>query len=133
MGLEVVMNKKQRIIRAKSKSKISRSEAYKAAKVSKQEWEQRLISDINRYGIYRQGLTPKEIKNYLKILSKTTALIRFSKLTTKELYRKFVKIAGVNTMALVTLPDGTVNSLMYRHDVKRFADGLFLGKSTYFD
>lgn len=102
-------------------------------KKEKLEWELKLISDINQYGIYRQGLDSKEIKRYLKILSKTTALIRFSKLTTKELYRKFVKIAGVNTMALVTLPDGTVNSLMYRHDVLRFANCLFLNKPTFWD
>ena len=102
-------------------------------KKQKLEYELELISEIDHYGSYRQGLTDKEIKKYLKILSKTTALIRFSKLTTKQLYNKFCKIAGVNTMALVTLEDGTTRVLMYRHDVKRFADVLFLGKKTYWD
>ena len=96
----------------------------------KQEWELKLISDINQYGIYRRGLDSKEIKYYLKIRARNSM---FDKMTIKQLYRKFVKIAGVNTMALVTLPDGTVNSLMYRWDVKRFANCLFLGIPTYFD
>ena len=40
----------------------------------------------------------------------------------------FNKIAGCNTGVIV---DGY--ALMYREDVARFADQLFLGKKTYFD
>ena len=69
----------------------------------------------------------------MEILSKTTDPIRFSKLTTKELYTQFCVIAGINTVPIVTLEDGTEITVMFRHDVKRFADVLFLGIPTYFD
>ena len=77
--------------------------------------------DLRYYGDYRIGLTGKEIKEYLKNRANTTKL--------GNLYRRFVKIAGVNTMGIA--PNG--ESLMYRHDVERFADVLFLNKPTYFD
>lgn len=96
----------------------------------KLEWELKSIPDIYQYGTYRQGLDSQEIKKYLRIRARNTV---FDKLTLKQLYSRFGKIAGVNTMTLVTLPDGTVNSLMYRHDVERFANCLFLGTPTYFD
>ena len=133
---ERVMNKKRTrtIKKAPKTGKLDRDLVKSVIKeVSlnrKQEWELKSISDIDQYGIYRQGLDSQEIKKYLKIRARNTM---FDKLTTKQLYSRFGKIAGVNTMALVTLPNGTVNSLMYRHDVLRFADCLFLNKPTFWD
>jgi len=82
--------------------------------------------DLTYFGNYRMGLTDKEIKEYLK---KRAGVNRLG-----SLYRQFTKIAGVNTGALV-ITDCCKKEvyLMYRHDVKRFADVLFLGTTTYFD
>lgn len=69
--------------------------------------------DLENYGEYRMGLTGQEIETYIKARAK--------KLEVKKLVNKFYDIAGVNTMAVS--PNG--ESLMYRHDVKRFSDVLF--------
>jgi len=82
--------------------------------------------DINEFGVYTHGLTGNEIKEYLKKRSGVTKI--------GNLYRKFLRIAGVNTVATCKCEFcGWEFSLMYRHDVERFADVLFLGKKTYFD
>ena len=96
----------------------------------KEKWELELIADIDEYGIYRQGLTTEEIKYYLKIRARNTKL---AKRTVTRLYRAFTDITGVNTMAIVTLENGTEEMLMYRHDVKRFSEVLFDSISTYWD
>jgi len=67
------------------------------------------------------GLTSNEIKDYLRVEPNTLAI--------SKLYKKFGDIAGCNTGSVA--PTGEF--LMYRHDVERFADKLFLGKETYFD
>jgi hypothetical protein len=77
--------------------------------------------DIEHIGDYRLGLTSEEIEYYIGLRANT--------LSTKRLLDKFDKIAGVNTCAVG--PQG--QSLMYRHDVKRFADKLLLGTPTYWD
>lgn len=77
--------------------------------------------DIYDFGAYRYGLTTEEIDEYLRQ--------RTGKKRVKLLHKKFSKIAGVNTMAVG--PQG--QSLMYRHDVKRFADALLLNIPTYWD
>lgn len=77
--------------------------------------------DIETIGDYRMGLIDKEIELYIGIRANT--------LNTKRLLAKFNKIAGVNTCAVG--PQG--QSLMYRHDVKRFTDKLLLGTPTYWD
>jgi len=82
--------------------------------------EEEKVIDLEYYGKYMAGLTAKEIKEYLKHRAGVTRL--------GNLWNKFVRIAGCNTMALV---DG--QALMYRYDVERFANVLFLGKTTYFD
>ena len=76
--------------------------------------------DINKYGKYEWGLTDKEIKQYLKDRARVTRI--------GNLYKKFCKIAGVNTV-----PVYRGIALMYRHDVERFTDQLLLGTPTYFD
>ena len=78
---------------------------------------------LENYGDYRMGLTSEEIQRYLEARCHT------EKKNIKDVYSLFNKIAGVNTMAVG--PQG--QCLMYRHDVKRFADELLLGKETYFD
>ena len=81
---------------------------------------------IEEYGIFKHGMTVQEVNEYLKERNK--------KYKIRNVYNKFGKIAGVNTGALVICPEcGKQISLMYRHDVLRFADKLFLGKETYFD
>lgn len=84
-------------------------------------YEQSSTPDIKDYGTYRMGLTADEIKDYLRV--------RADKLAVAKLYKKFCNIAGCNTGSMA--PTGEF--LMYRHDVERFADKLFLGKETYFD
>jgi len=96
----------------------------------KRELEAQEISDIYHYGVYRRGLTSEEIKRYLKIRARTDSKVKKS---VKTLAKQFNKVAGINTGAVEFLEDKTPVSLMYRHDVKRFADKLFLGKETYFD
>jgi len=86
------------------------------------------VFDIYSYGDYRMGLTNKEIKDYLVIRHNDLKKIKIKKCSI-ALFKKFCKIAGVNTCALG--PNGEI--LMYRHDVQRFADVLFLNKPTYFD
>jgi hypothetical protein len=84
--------------------------------------------ELEYYGVYRIGLTSKEIEIYLK----TRALLpkyrsKFKHKT--NLLNKFHKMAGVNTVGM----SPSNEMLMYRHDVKRFADALFDNKKTYFD
>lgn len=82
--------------------------------------------NLEEYGVYIHGLTDGEIKTYLKRRAGTTRL--------GLLYKQFCKVAGVNTTAfLVTECCGKHVSLMYRHDVRRFADLMFDGTPTYFD
>ena len=85
--------------------------------------------DLEHFGVYRAGLTSDEIDEYLVNRAKTCGKPSFRYKAKKELVRKFSKIAGVNTGAIA--PDGTC--LMYRWDVQRFADVLFLQKKTYWD
>ncbi|KKL58991.1 hypothetical protein LCGC14_2219810 [marine sediment metagenome] len=82
--------------------------------------------NLRYYGTYRMGLLDKEIKIYLRQMARGT---KYSKYSTSQLIRKFHTIAGCNTMAIA--PTG--ESLMYRHDVSRFADKMFCGIPTYFD
>ena len=85
--------------------------------------------DINEFGKYRLGLTSKEIKEYLALRWKE----QFNGVRIKKsLYNQFYKIVGVNTCAVIREGKKDI-SLMYRHDVERYADKLFLNKSTYFD
>ena len=82
--------------------------------------------DLQYYGQYRIGLTGKEIKEYLKKRTGRTLL--------GDLYIRFCKISGVNTVEMGHCEYcGEVFSLMFRNDVERFADVLFLGIPTYFD
>jgi hypothetical protein len=78
-------------------------------------------TDIHHFGDYRQGLTGDEIKKFIGLRANTTAIAR--------LYKKFVNIAGCNTMAIG--PNG--EGLMYRHDVERFIGKLLFGTETYWD
>ena len=80
---------------------------------------------LDQYGVFRLGLTVDEIKHYLKFRNG-------GKL--KQTYKKFCKIAGCNTEALVNCPMCKENiTLMYRWDVERFSNQLFDGTKTYFD
>jgi len=83
--------------------------------------------DLAHYGQYKMGLTTNEIKDYL--------IVRSGKLNIEKLYKKFVDISGVNTVAIYTCPDCKKKTvLIYRHDVQRFSNVLFgITKETYFD
>jgi hypothetical protein len=80
------------------------------------------LPDLENYGIYRLGLTGCEIYDYLQVRCHQ------SKIPFKGIVNKFYRIAGCNTCAVI---DG--KTLMYRHDVLRFAEKLFNGTNTYFD
>lgn len=90
--------------------------------------------DIYQFGKYRLGLTDDEIKEWLKLrwnelsLTKNKPIKKINKAT----WDKFQKIAGVNTMAVIQNGHKKI-VLMYRHDVERFTDKLYLNKKTYFD
>ena len=90
------------------------------------------ILDIKNYGIFCNGLTNKEVDKYLRTRAKKT---KYSKYSTEQLRKRFWKIAGPgNTMAVVECPECDEQIvLMYRHDVLRFADQMFLGIPTYWD
>lgn len=82
--------------------------------------------DISCFGDYTTGLSNSEIDKYLMRRANTEAITRIRE--------RFNKIAGVNTVGVHQCEMcGKQMSLMYRHDVERFADVLFLGKGTYFD
>jgi hypothetical protein len=78
-------------------------------------------ADIEQFGEYREGLTGAEIKEYLHK--------RAPRRKIAKLIKQFSNIAGINTGAVTS----TGQSLMYRHDVLRFADKVLLNKDTYFD
>jgi hypothetical protein len=89
------------------------------------------MKNIDDYGVYAEGMTREEIKEYLRDYSITQGSI---KRNMSELYAKFNKIAGVNTCTSIKCPCCKKQViLIYRHDIKRFADKLFLDKETYFD
>jgi len=92
--------------------------------------------DIDKFGEFRIGLSDKEINTYLKQRYNSYANYLGLKLMTKgelkSLRKNFDKIAGVNTLGVIFI-NGEDNGLMYRYDVKRFADLLFMGKSTLWD
>ena len=88
-------------------------------------------TDINEFGVFKKGITVPEIYNYLKARAKNTKYEKYSK---KRLLKEFSRIAGCNTCSLVVCPVcNKVIGLMYYHDVERFADVMFEGKSTYWD
>jgi hypothetical protein len=89
------------------------------------------VPDINHYGNFRLGLTDKEISNYLFVRAN-------GKVKIPDLKKAFYKVAGVNTCALIETTCSSCKkksniTLMYRHDVERFADVMFLNKPTYWD
>jgi len=87
--------------------------------------------DLNEYGTFRMGLTNEEIKIYLRQRAKGT---KFSKYSTIALEKKFNKIAGINTVSAYICPKcNKTTLLMFRCDVERFANNLFLNADTYWD
>jgi len=82
--------------------------------------------DLTYFGQYSMGLTGEEIKDYLRVLT--------NKENVEKVYLKFCDVAGVNTMGIYTCEKcGESFPLMYRHDVRRFAEALLNGTPTYFD
>lgn len=83
--------------------------------------------DLNKFGKYTQGLSNEEIIIYLAVRGNTVY--------TKQLLKKFYKIAGCNTVGMyICNKCGDNFGLTYRHDVLRFSDVLFgKTKDTYFD
>lgn len=90
--------------------------------------------DINYFGKYRVGLTKNEIKMWLTLRYNELLSWRGKPIEkiNKGTYNKFYAIVGVNTCAVIKEGKKDI-SLMYRHDVERFTDKLFLNKETYFD
>lgn len=95
--------------------------------------------DIDKYGIFKLGLTKEEIQNYLKDRYEYLVRERFVSVRAykkvEDVYKKFDKVAGVNTCAAVKCPVcNKMISIMYYHDVSRFANVVFgITKDTYFD
>lgn len=83
--------------------------------------------DLYLFGKFNIGLTNEEIVDYIRV--------RANKYKVKGLVKSFYKIAGTNTVGLyICSKCKDEKILMYRHDVKRFADVLFkVTKSTYWD
>ena len=92
-------------------------------------------------GIDVTKLSGEEIKKYLLNrwltldITKRRKLLKKHKGTIeKQLLEIFYKIAGVNTAAVYKIPCCKKEfSLMYRHDIQRFSDKMFLGTTTYWD
>jgi hypothetical protein len=83
--------------------------------------------DIYSFGLFRQGLTGQEIKEYIQA--------RANKLNVSKLIKNFYEIAGRNTVGVYTCYSCKKQTyLMYHEDVLRFANVLFgKNKYTYFD
>jgi hypothetical protein len=89
--------------------------------------------NVEDFGIYKLGMTQEEIKDYLvsRYNEKRGAE---QKKCLKSTYNKFIEIAGVNTRTCVICSCcKKLVSLMYRHDIERYANQLFNGTPTYFD
>ena len=80
-----------------------------------------VVINIQNFGHYRHGLSSVEINTYLRM--------RTGQKIIAPLRQKFNEAVGITTMAIG--PQG--QTLMYRHDVQRFADVVLLNKPTYFD
>ena len=92
-------------------------------------WKEDIIYEtVHDYGIFKGGLDPAEVEEVLVLLSKKLKI--FEKLGKKRLSNKFNDLAGCNTAMYI---EKYKASLMYRWDVQRFANVLFLGTKTYFD
>jgi hypothetical protein len=95
--------------------------------------------DIDKYGIFKIGLTREEIQMYLKDRYEYLVREGFSSVKSykkiADVYKKFDKVAGVNTCAAVKCPHCfKLISVMYYHDVLRYANVVFgITKDTYFD
>lgn len=88
--------------------------------------------DIYNFGKYVEGLTNNEIRHYLFLRYKEKNNKKLSGTKKMYLFKRFCKIAGANTVTGKFI-NGKLISLMYRHDVERFADVMFKNKLTYFD
>ena len=87
--------------------------------------------NINDFGVFKMGMTEPEIYDYLKARAKNTKYAKYSK---KRMLDKFWRVAGRNTCSFYACPFcGKATMLMYYHDVERFANVMFEGKSTYWD
>jgi hypothetical protein len=83
-------------------------------------------------GNFTLGMTSDEVDDYLR--RRNAKRLRLKEPAVRDVIKKFNKIAGVNTCGAVQCPKCKEwISLMYRHDVQRFADKLFDGTETYFD
>jgi len=90
------------------------------------------ILDLEHFGIYQLGLEASEIDKYLRVKAKKSS--KYKKYSTKQLRKVFNKISGVNAMVVVTCPKCSKEIvLMYRDDVRRFADYMFQGIKTYWN
>lgn len=84
------------------------------------------ILDIYNFGDFRMGLTEQELTQYLKARNTGSGI--------RNVTRKFSELAGCNTMGVHQCSYcGKQFGLMYRSDVKRFADLLFDRKPTHWD
>ena len=139
IGLPKVMKRKAPKMKAPKGKSIAK--VYKVVRTKKSlKVQMERIIDLEDYGIYRSGLTDVEIKEYLKNRYNVGAeqmCVRKRRVCTKAMYKRFCNIAGVNTMTAVSVYNtkgrSEFVSLMYREDVRRFADLMFDGISTYFD
>jgi len=88
--------------------------------------------DINKFGKYKEGLTSEEIKAYLRERLNMMDQFNTYKKCPVDVVKRFNKAAGCNTMSCKMI-NRKMTPLMYRCDVERYADVIFLGKTTYFD
>ena len=88
--------------------------------------------NITKFGKYKAGLTSKEIKIYLRERLNELNQFNVYKKCPVDVIKRFNEVAGVNTMASKVI-NGKHTSLMYRHDVERFANYMFCKVPTYFD
>lgn len=92
--------------------------------------------NIKSFGDFNIGLSNEEINTYLQqrynSYAECLGMSQITKRELKSLRKKFAKITGINTQAVIYV-NGKSIELMYRYDVKRFADVLFIGKTTVWD
>ena len=83
------------------------------------------IPIVYSYGVFKDGLTAEELKNYLRVrLDKYDIPAQITKAYNDSCRGDTCPAVEVN---------GQLVGLFYRHDVERHADKAILGKKTYWD
>lgn len=80
--------------------------------------------DVYSFGVFKDGLTTEEVKDYLRVKKGTWNV--------ESLYKKYFQESRGDTSMFVQVNGAFVN-LIYRWDVERHTQAILTGTKTYFD